>query len=278
MRNLFRFIATYRLAFLFILLQILSFIFLFRSNSYHNAVFFHSAQHWIGSLYQWRSSVTQYFELQKENEELAEENARLRRKLHRYRKSPSFDLQGRADSSIEDRYEIIETRVINGTVHRRNNHLTIDRGSKAGVEPDMGVIGPNGIVGVVRHVSEHFATVLPVLNTNFRASVRLKRTKNFGILEWPGEHPKKASMVDVAKHVKVRKGDTVLTRGAASIFPPGIPVGKVQEVRTDPSKNYHRIQLELFTDLSSVHHVYVIGDKLKEEKEELEKKIEENVR
>jgi rod shape-determining protein MreC len=271
MRNLFRFIATYRLAFLFILLQIVSFALLFRSNSYHNAVFFHSAQGWIGTLYDWRSSATQYFELKKENEELAEENARLRRRLLRYQKDPDFKILSKKDSALRKRYRILQARVINSTIHRRNNHLTIDRGRKGGVKKDMGVVGPNGIVGVVRNVTGHFATVLPVLNTNFKASVKLKSNNAIGLLEWNGRGPRSARMVDVARHVKVRKGDSVVTRGAASIFPPGIPVGGVEEVRTDPSQNYHRIDLKLFTDFSRVHHVYVVEDRLKEEKEALEK-------
>lgn len=271
MRNLFRFIATYRLAFLFILLQILSFVFLFRSNSYHNAIFFHSAQNWIGSIYQWRSSITQYLELEAENEKLVEENARLRRKLLRYRKDPSFKVRRYADSTLKKRYKVLTGRVINGTIHRRQNHFTIDRGKNAGIERDMGVIGPSGIVGVVRNVSDHFATVLPVLNTNFKASVKIQRTQDFGLLEWPGEDPTKARMVNVAQHVRVREGDTIRTRGATGIFPPGIPVGEVSKVETDPSKNFHRIELKLFTDFSKLHGVYIIGDRIKEEKEELEK-------
>ncbi len=274
MRNLFRFIATYRLAFLFILLQICSFTLLFRSNSYHNAVFFHSAQHWIGTAYEWQTSATQYFQLKKENEKLAKENARLRKKLLRYQEDPDFRIGSEMDSAQRARYRIVQARVINSTIHRRNNHLTIDRGGKGGVKRDMGVVGPEGIVGVVRNVSSHFATVLPVLNSNFRASVKLKRTGHIGLLEWNGRGPRKARMVDVAQHVKVRKGDSVVTRGASSIFPPGVPVGKVEKVETDPAENYHRIDLELFTDFSKLHHVYVIEHLLKEEKDSLEQNEE----
>ncbi len=277
MRNLLRFIATYRLAFLFILLQLLSFILLFRSNSYHNAVAFHSAQNWIGNIYEWRSNITQYFELRKENERLVAENKRLRKKLLAYQEDSRFKISPGRDSSYRKRYRIKGARVINSTIHRRNNHLTIDRGRKSGIKPDMGVVGPNGIVGVVRNVSEHFATVLPVLNTNFRASVKLKRSEAIGLLEWDGADPLRANMVDVAQHVKVRKGDSVVTRGAASIFPEGVPVGVVKEIRTDPSLNYHKIEVKLSTDLSKVHNVYVIGDRFKEEKEELEEKNKGNV-
>ena len=272
MRNLLRFIINFRGAFLFILLQLLSFFFLFRSNSYHNAVYFHSAQEWIGELYNWRSTVTEYLELRERNERLQKENEKLRDRLLRYKESPSFRIYQKGDSSSLQRYEVFRAHVINSTLHRRNNHLTIDRGRENGIRSDMGVVGPNGIVGVVRNVSEHFATVLPVLNSNFIASVKLARTNDIGLLEWNGSDPTQAQMVDVAQHVKVRKGDTVVTRGASAIFPEGIPVGSIESVETDPSKNYHRIEVKLSTDFSKLYHVYVIGDRLKEEKEALEEK------
>lgn len=274
MRNLFRFIIAYRSAFLFIFLQILSFFFLFRSNSYHNAVYFHSAQRWTGQFYAWRSEVSQYFDLKGKNERLAKENQQLRKKLLRYQEDPSFTIGEEKDSSYVDRFQVFEAKVINSSIHRRNNHLTIDRGREQGIRSDMGVVGPNGMVGVVRNVSKHFATVLPVLNSNFIASVKLERSNDIGLLEWNGSDPTRAQMVDVAQHVQVEKGDSVVTRGASAIFPEGIPVGRIENVRTDPSKNYHEIDIELSTDFSKVHHVYVIGDRLQKEKKELE---EENV-
>ncbi|MFB6257078.1 MAG: rod shape-determining protein MreC [Flavobacteriales bacterium] len=272
MRNLFRFIATYRLTFLFLLLQICSFTLLFRANSYQNALFFHSAQKWTAKAYQWQNSISQYFQLKEKNEELARENERLRQKLLRYREDRTFKLLPQSDSARRKRYKIIHARVINSSVHRRNNYLTIDRGKKNGVTKDMGIVGPNGIVGVVRDLSEHFATALPILNPNFRASIKLKKNDQIGLLKWNGGDPTRARMKDVAQHVKVQKGDSVVTRGASGIFPSGIPVGRVEKVKTDPSRNYHRIELKLFTDFSKLHHVYLIEDRLRAEKEALEKK------
>lgn len=277
MRNLIRFIATYRLAFLFILLQLSSFVLLFRSNSYQNAVLFHSAHSYIGSFYEWKSNVTHYFELRKKNERLTAENKRLRKKLLRYQEKTRFKIPVDKDSAYSKRFKVRGARIVNSTFHRRTNHLTIDRGRKAGIEKDMGVVGPNGIVGMVRNVSEHFATVLPILNTNFRASVKLENSNAIGLLKWNGEGSRTASMVDVAQYIEVRKGDSVVTRGAASIFPEGIPVGVVRKVQTAPSKNYHNIEVKLSTDLSKTRHIYVIEDQLKEEQKGLEQKIQGNV-
>ncbi len=277
MRSLIDFFIRYRLVATFLIFQVISLTFLFHSNSFHRTTFLNSSTSLIGRLYELRSGITDYFDLKKANEKLATEIARLRNLERR-----SFIMRDARVVEIEDtvyhqRYQYLSAKVINSSLDRQNNYITLNRGRIHGVQPEMGVIGPNGIVGMVKDVSEHFCTVLPVLHSNFYASVRFKDAHYFGLLEWGGQDPRYARIVDVAKHAKVSEGDTVVTRGASTIYPSGILVGTVRKVSSPASGNYHEIEVELSTDFAKLYYVFIVKNVLKGEQQQLEKETQQDV-
>ena len=139
----------------------------------------------------------------------------------------------------------------------------------------MAVISPQkGVVGFVRDVSPHLATIQSLLHKDTKISVNIK--KNMPWVPWYGE--KKTSITgrpyikDIPNHFKVNLRDTVVTSGYGS-FPPGIPVGSVSNSGIATGDNFLTIEIELFNDFSTLQYVYVIKDKFAEEQKSLETKL-----
>jgi rod shape-determining protein MreC len=170
------------------------------------------------------------------------------------------------------RYSFIPAQVINSTTHKEKNYITLDKGSLDGLRPDMGVIGTDGIVGMVRETSPHFALITSVLNPAHAASAQLKSTRHFGQLKWNTSDPRTVLLSDIDKHVPVAVGDTVVTRGSEGVYPPGIPVGIVEKVENDPSIPFHVIIVRLSEDLTRSGEVTVVGDLMRVERDTLEAK------
>lgn len=271
MRDLFRFLFRQRNNLLFLALMAIAFSLLITGNMHQRAQAISSSNAMIGQIYAWRNEVTGYTNLRAVNRDLATALADERGKCHST--SPRSDsARTRNDSAAAQQFRFITAQVINSTTHKERNYITLGSGALAGIRPDMGVIGMKGLVGIVRDVSPDFALVTSVLGNEFRTSVQLKGTGHFGLLTWDTDDPATASMTDVANHVPVQPGDTVVTRGNDGIFPPGIMVGTVTAVHDDPGSNFHDIKLRLGEDLTRTAYVHVVTDLLRHERDSLEAK------
>ncbi len=260
MRDLLRFLYRARNTLLFLLLMVVSMALLHNGNAYHRAQAISSSNAMVGTLFGWRKDITDYANLKEVNRRLAAENADLRSR-HVSAYTPVEELFVRINDTIyRQQYGYLPAKVVNSTWHKQRNFLTLDKGATSGLHGDMGVIGPDGIVGVVREVSPHFASVISVLNPDIKTSVQLRNSGHFGLLHWDTNDPRRASLIDIAKHVRVSVGDTVETRGGDGIFPQGIPVGVVVDVRPEEPGSYLGITLELTEDLTSSGYVQVVRD------------------
>ncbi len=271
MRDLFRFLFRQRNNLLFLALMGLSISLLINGNMHQRAQAISSSNAVIGQIYSWRHEVTEYADLREVNRQLAQALAAERDQLHNV-PGHTDSVHVMNDSAQAQHYMFITAQTINSTTHKERNYITLGSGSLAGIEPDMGVIGMNGLVGIVRDVSPHFALVTSVLGNEFRTSIQLKRTGHYGLLSWESDDPRTASMIDVANHVPIVVGDTVVTRGSDGIFPPGIMVGTVVEVNDDPGSNFHDIHIHLSEDLTRTAYVHVVIDLLKSERDSLQAK------
>lgn len=253
---------------LFIVLFTLSIIFTIQSHSYHQSKFTHSANYVTGNMFALKHEVSGYFGLRRENILLAEENSHLRNLIQIYNRNnthPSID------TSLQNiRYRYRAAEVINNNFSRTNNYLTLNSGSKHGIEPEMGVITSQGIVGIVDQVSQNFSTVLSILNSKSSISVKLKNSGHFGSLVWDGKSPEIVQLIDIARLAEVTVGDTITTDGRSTIFPRGVPVGTVYNVQLDQAENFYIIDVKLFNDMTSTEHVYIIENTFAEEIIELE--------
>lgn len=272
MRNFINFIIRSWFFILFILLFGVSLILLFSNNNYHKAAYINSANNVSGRVLEAESEVTDYFALKKANELLAEENARLRSQSRSAYEIANKRFFVKDDTIHLLKYTYTAAKVINNSTDRRNNYITLNKGSLHGIRPQMAVISPNGIVGVVKDVSQNYATVLSLLHKAVRVSAKLQKTDNFGSLAWDGTNPDYAYLRDIAIYVKLKQGDTIVTTSFSDIFPEGIMVGTVDKLEEKSNDAFHLIRVKLSTNFSSLTHVYVISDFTRAERDTLEQR------
>lgn len=283
MRNLLDFLARHNHWFLFVALEVMSFVLLFRYNSYQGSVWFSSASAVAGRVYEVSSTVSQYFSLVEVNRSLTERNIMLERQLSQMTEALG---QERADTAyvkemrarVLDNFQSIPARVVGNSLDKLNNFITIDKGEADGVRKDMGVVCGTGIVGIVYLTSAHYAVVIPVLSTQSNISCAIRGRGYFGYLHWKGGAADEAYMDDVPRHAHFRLGDWVVTSGYSSVFPPGVLVGRVLHVYNSEDGLSYRVKVKLSTDFGRLRDVCVINDKAIDEKLQLLQAAEDSTK
>ncbi|MCD7972786.1 MAG: rod shape-determining protein MreC [Candidatus Azobacteroides sp.] len=276
MRNLFNFLIRYNSWFLFIALEVISLVLLFTYNPYQESVYLSSANKVSGKFYASVNNFFGYFNLRSINEELLEQNGLLQERIIfleenlRSYTADSLNPNVFVDTVSAEKYEFITARVISNSITRLNNYITLNKGKKDGLLPEMGVIDQNGVVGVINKVSDNYATVMPILNPKFRFSARLKKNEYFGSLVWDGKDPRYAVLEELPRHANFQPNDTVVTSGYSDAFPEGIMVGIVDSISGKNSENFSAIKVVLAVDFSKLGNVLVIKDLNQLEKRNLE--------
>lgn len=266
MRTLFLFIYRYRAFFIFILLELLCGWLIVVNNQYQSASFFNSANRLVGNWYDMNTSVSEYFALKRVNVELAEENAKLREQLAQSEQSLQL-LPKRLIPlpEVVDQYSFIPAKVIKNSTLRAGNVITLNKGAKDGVKPEMGVVSGAGVIGKVKNVTEHFSTVLSLLHTDVFISSKLVSDGTICTINWDGRDPRKANLLYIPRHIKLQEGDTVVTSQFNAIFPENIPIGKVVDVKLSPDAAFYTAKVDLFQDFYKLDFVYIIENKMKVE-------------
>ena len=256
MYNLLRFIQKHHFVILFLVLEVLCVVMLTMSQSYHRQKRINTTNDMVGRIYETGTHVGDYFRLGKINRELAEENAMLRRQLA----VVTDTTQGYQQVVNADTvYNFIPARVVNSTVNRPNNYIMIDKGRADGVEKDMGVVSPEGIVGIVTDVSSHYASVMSLLHSYSTISVRLKNNDDqLTTLRWETTNYRYGTVDGIPTHLRPQRGDTVVTSSYSYIFPENLMAGTVVELIPSPSGTLNKAKIKYATDFASLKTVYVI--------------------
>lgn len=270
MRNLISFIWKNYFFFLFLLLEVISVALIVQNNSYQRAGFINSSNYVVGSVLQSYSNVTDYFSLKEANEQIAKENALLR-SSRQADCSGVYAVRGTvSDTILKQKYRYVTGKVVGNTTNRRNNYITLNIGEKQGITPDMGVISPEGVIGIVKNVSENFSSVMSLLNSKTVISCKLKKDGSFGPLSWDGSGYDIAILKDIPAHVKLAKGDTVTTSAYSSTYPENVPVGTVDSYEKNKGEYFYTIRVKLSTNFKKLNSVYVVQNILKGEQDTLE--------
>lgn len=257
---------------LYLFLLGLSLVFTIQSHSYHRSKFVNSANFLSGGIYNSLSSVQDYFKLKTRNQDLIEENARLREMLEQSNSSLPI-AEYIPDPSAS--FSFSPARVVKNSYSKTDNIITIKKGARDSIVPDMGVITSKGIVGIIDNTSPSYSTVLSILNSTFQTSAKLKNSNHFGTLQWDGKDPNIVQVTDIQEQAPVATGDTLETSGRSVIFPQGIAIGTVQSKTLDASENFYTLTVHLFNDMTDLGHVYVIKNKDLDEIQELENQVED---
>ena len=283
MRNLLAFIAKYNHWFLFVILEVICAVLLFRYNSYQGSVFFSSANVAAGKVYEFDAQAKSFFSLTKVNEQLTQRNLYLEEQVKELTErmvelTNDTNYTKRSQLEMLNSYKLIPAKVITNSINQRDNLITLDKGSDDGVRVDMGVACGNGVVGIVYMVSKKYCVVIPVLNSHSNISVSVDKRGYFCYLHWLGRRPDKAYVNDIPLHAKVLPGDQVVTSGYSSIFPPGLQVGKVLYVFKSLDGLSLQLQVRLSTDFSTLRDVCIIDDAKMKERIDLMRAAQDSIK
>ena len=256
---------------LFAFLFFISLALTINSHSYHSSKFVSSANFLSGGIYNMRSGITDYFNLKEQNDILHEENNRLRLLLMN---GGMISSEISLDSTVIDtNYLFTAAQVISNNYAGTRNNLTINKGENDSIKIDMGVISSEGVVGIINSTSSNYASVQSVLNTSSRIVGKFKKSNQFGTMVWDAKDPNIVQLTEIPRIANVMIGDTIITDSKSTIFPEGIPIGSVINFQRDPSNDYYAIDVELFSDMTRLKHLYVISHRDAPEIKALEQEV-----
>lgn len=286
MKTLLKFFITYGIYIIFVLLEVGSLLLVVNNNHFQHSVFLTSCNNISATIYDYNHSIIDYFSLKQTNEELSAENAILKNQVL---KAENL-LQAIAQDSLqrttytldpEREYTCFAAKVINNSTNKLLNYMTLNRGYKDGIRREMTVISARGVVGIVKAVSQNFAVVMPLLNSNTKISCKLKGknkiladsvgvVKDIGSLVWDGYDSRFANMIQVPRHVKIKEGDRIVTSGYSDFFPEGILVGYVEDFEKAGDDNYYDIKVRLAVNFKTVSYVQVLDYKNRRQQKSIE--------
>ena len=268
MNNLLNFFIKHSAWFIFAIYVILSLVLLFKDNPYQQSVYLTSANSVSAAVYKAFNGVTSYFHLRDINESLQERNAALEMELIELRNQMADMALASPDSLHQPalkQYSFVMAQVISNSIANPNNYITINRGYLDGVNPEMGVIDQNGVVGIVNVAGPHAARVISLLNPHMRLSCKLRDSGFYGSLVWDGKSPQFAVLEELPKHITYHKGDTIVTSGYSAVFPEGIIVGTVDGLARGMTDSFVSLRIRLTTNFSQLSSVRVITNSMKDQ-------------
>ncbi len=243
---------------------------IFQNNFYQRSAFVNSSNYIAGNIYNLRSNITNYFNLKQINEQLAHQNTVLLESIPGTFLQTDQQIFTLSDKQYRKQFSYYNAKVINNSVRNRNNYITLNKGRIHGIKPDMGVITPQGVIGIVKEVSGNFSSVISLLHSDVQISAKIKKNDQLGTILWEGYDYKKATMLYIPPHVQLSHGDTIITSGFSSIFPEGIMIGTIAEYEIKRGDNFFTIDLDLSVDFNKLNFVYVVSNIYKEELTDLE--------
>jgi rod shape-determining protein MreC len=298
MRNLFAFIYRFRGFLVFLLLEILCAYLIVRNNSYQGAAFYNSANAYAGRILEFQREVSDYFRLIEVNQALVAENKALKESLTNIMVSDRLDsIPAAPDSSYRVKpdslalaqqkldttgiirtFRFVPAKVIKNSILLVNNHLLLNVGRADGVEPGMGVVSGAGVIGRVKAVSKNYSTVYSLLHSQMLISAKVRRTNTVGSIRWEGKDYREAILDYIPRHIKLIKGDTIVTSGYNAVFPEGVMIGRVISARLEPAKMFLTVRVRLSVNFDNLTYVYIIKNTRLAERDSLETRsgIKEN--
>jgi len=273
MRNLIAFFRRFRVFLVFIVLQIFALSVYFSFLQFPRSQYLTSASYVSGNIMEVRNDITKHFNLSLNNDKLQKENIWLRQ----HQPSNFLRLESKKvridDTLYDQQYLFIPATVINSTVTRRNNYFTLNVGRAQGVVRGMGVFSDKGVVGIIHNSSDHFSVVKSVLTENINIDVLIEPIGLFGLLKWDGRDSRRGTITGISNDLKIKKWSRVVTRGGSGIFPRGLNVGKIEELKPIEGKPLWDVVVRYSEDYRTLQRVYVIKNLMQKEQTELESNI-----
>jgi rod shape-determining protein MreC len=270
MKNLINFLYRNNFFFVFLFLEFICCLILIKNHGYQGSSLLNSSNKVSAKVYEVEANAREYLLLKDENERLAKMNTFLLNRIKLGYAAIPLKTYKVNDTLYKQMFEFVSGKAINNSVNKRNNYLTLNIGASQGVTHDMAVITSDGIVGIVKDVSENFSSVMSILHKDVRVNCQLKKDGSYGPLIWDGSDYRFSNLTDIPTHAKIKKGDTVITSSLSGIFPEGIIVGFVDSFEQRPNESYFTVKVKLSADFKKINHVSVIKYNYKRERDSLE--------
>lgn len=270
MRSLFRFLIRNYFVMMFLALEAISFVLIVSYNNYQRVAFINSSNNFAGTIYERFSNLGGYFGLKVTNDRLAAENAALRQKLQTIIRLQEKYPVNWPDTVGAPAYYFTSAKVISNSVNKQFNYITLNKGSRQGIKPDMGIICADGVVGVITNVSPNYSTGLSLLNKQLRIPAKITKNNYFGSLVWDGNSSSTADLREIPFHIMVNVGDTVVTSGYSNVFPEGMMIGTIEKWDQESNTNFYNIKVKLSTNFRTLKYVEVVKNTKQDELKRLE--------
>ena len=264
MIKFFLFIKKIHFVLAFVVLEAFALHYYANSTSYTKAKLITASNYVVGGIYSQLSGIGSYFRLKRENAALNAELAELRNRLDGLLPSTARDsVLSPADSAVltdtagRRKYEYYPAKVVNNSITRQENYITIDRGADDGMRPDMALVAEGGIAGYIVGCSDRFSVCLSVLNRNFRTSGKIKGGDYFGSVYWDGTSYRHLTLSEIPKYAQIHAGDTIVTTAHSSIFPPDLTIGTVESFELN-NATYYDVKVRLHTDIAALNNVLAV--------------------
>ena len=277
MYKLILFLKQIHLAILFLAIELGAIMYFSHSSVYTNAKIMNVSNSMIGGIYGTLTTSKEYLDLKDNNEELSsllalQLNEIELLKSHICTDSSIVKLGIAADTS---NFFYMPAKVVNNSISRQYNYITISKGSDDGVEKDMAIISNNTVVGYIAACSNNYSVGVSILNRDFRSSGKDINNNYFGSLSWDGVNYKEVVLNDIPKYANVQKGDTIMTTSFSPRFPENLNIGIVTDFKLTDKMSY-RAKIEIFTDMSQIYNVILVRNNNIEEITELETSVIDN--
>jgi rod shape-determining protein MreC len=280
MSNLFNFLKNKFHLFLFVLLLVVSIVMINRNMSYPHYIIATTGQQVAGPVYDFWNGLMSHFDLERENQDLTEQNRKLMQLLNAnylIQDDSTYIYTIETGDSLKRQkqqlFAYLNATVIFNTIHKTNNYMIIDKGAEDGITPDMAVIAPQGVVGIVDNVSAHFASVVSLLHPNSRLSAKIMPINQLGTILWDTENSEEVTLHDIPQHLNIEVGDKVITSGYSTVFPADIPIGEVSSKKSNTNNSFLNITVKLSTPFDKLNHVFVVKNLYRSELDTLKNKF-----
>ena len=262
----------------FLFLELICFVLIVQFNQKQSEVFYYSGSYFSGKILESYNKMTNYISLSEIADSIANENAALLEQMTNDRNLPLLvltdTLKVEVDTGRTNQYKLHSAQVINNSINKNRNFFTLNKGAKDGIKPHQGVLTTRGIVGIVRRVSDNYSVAMSLLNRQSKVSGKISRNGYFGTLSWRSDDPTVLELSDIPKHANLIQGDSIMTSGFSTIFPPNIMVGRLENFVIEPGSNFFTSKVKLAEDLSNLNYVFVVEHLEKEEIQQLENSLE----
>ncbi len=264
MFSLFGLIQKYSHVFVFLFLEGICFYLIVNYNSDQKEIFNHSTNQITGSILNQSSRFNDFIRLEKENKRLTSENARLIREIISLTDQIKQSEENQS-ASVENNFSVYPAKVISQTIHSNRNYLVLDKGLKDSINSSMGIIDDRGVIGITTKVNDRFTKAISILNVDCKISSSVKGEKYFGTISWDGHDMNVLKLSGIPKHANISMGDTIVTNGYSTIFPPNIVIGYIKDYSIDKSNEFYQIKVTPGTSLGNTDKVYVLDNHFSED-------------